>query len=103
MLNLSIRNIIMHFNISNLIKRSTKDKRIFKATMQHFLILVGQTNYILKDPMDDFMSLKIKMIFKPKLKDMSINGLFLKNIKIFLKKPQDSNSRIKRKLPKYFC
>jgi hypothetical protein len=86
MLNLSIRNIIMHFNISNLIKRSTKDKRIFKATMQHFLILVGQTNYILKDPMDGFMSLKIKMIFKPKLKDMSINGLFLKNIKIFLKK-----------------
>jgi hypothetical protein len=93
MLNLSIRNTIMHFNISNLIKRLTKDKIIFKATMLHFSILVGQTNHILKDPMDGFMSLKIKIIFKLKLKDMSINGLFLKNIKIFLKK----NSRLKLK------
>jgi hypothetical protein len=40
-----------------------------------------------------FMSLKIKIIFKPKLKDMSINKLFLKNIKIFLKK----NPRLKLK------
>jgi hypothetical protein len=86
MLNLSIRNTIMHFNISNLIKRLTKEKEIFKATMLYFSILVGQTNYILKDPMDSFMSLKIKIIFKPKLKDMSINELFLKNIKIFIKK-----------------
>jgi hypothetical protein len=78
MINHSIRNIIMHFNINNLIKRLTKDKEIFKATMLYFSILVGQTNYILNDPMDGFMSLKIKMIFKPKLKDMSINGLFLK-------------------------
>jgi hypothetical protein len=93
MLNLSIRNIIMHFNISNFIKRLTKEKEIFKATMLHFLILVGQINYILKDPMDGFMSLKIKMIFKPKLKEMSINELFLKNIKIFLKK----NPRLKLK------
>jgi hypothetical protein len=76
----------MHFNISNLIKRLTKNKRIFKAIMLHFSILVGQTNCILKDPMNDFRSLKIKMIFKPKLKDMSINELFLKNIKISLKK-----------------
>jgi hypothetical protein len=52
--------------------------------------------------MDNFMSLKIKMIFKPKLKDMSINELFLKNIKIFLKKIQDLSSRIKRKLPNIF-
>jgi hypothetical protein len=61
--------------------------------MLHFSILVGETNYILKDPMDDFMSLKIKIIFKSKLKDMSINELFLKNIKIFLKK----NPRLKLK------
>jgi hypothetical protein len=61
--------------------------------MLHFSILVGQINCISKDPMDGFMSLKIKMIFKPKLKDMSKNGLFLKNIKIFLKK----NSRLKLK------
>jgi hypothetical protein len=54
--------------------------------MLYFLILVGQTNYILKNPMDSFMSLKTKMISKPKFKDMSINELFLKNIKIFLKK-----------------
>jgi hypothetical protein len=54
--------------------------------MLYFTILVGQTNCILKDPMDDFMSLKIKMVFKPKLKDMSINELVLKKIKIFLKK-----------------
>jgi hypothetical protein len=93
MLNLLIRNTIMHFNISNLIKRLTKEKRIFKAIMLYFLILVGQTNYILKDPMVDFMSLKIKIIFKPKLKDMSINKLFIKNIKIFIKK----NPRLKLK------
>jgi hypothetical protein len=92
-LNLSIRNTIMHFNISNLIKILTKDKGIFKSTMLYFSILLGQTNYILKDPMDGFISLKIKMIFKPKLKDMSINKLFLKNIKIFLKK----NLRLKLK------
>jgi hypothetical protein len=72
MLNLSIRNIIMHFNISNLIKRLTNDKKNFKATMLYFSILVGQINYILKESMNGFMSLKIKMIFKPKLKDMSI-------------------------------
>jgi hypothetical protein len=36
--------------------------------------------------MNGFMSLKIKIIFKPKLKDMSINKLFLKNMQIFLKK-----------------
>jgi hypothetical protein len=41
--------------------------------MLHFSILVGQTNCILKDTMSGFMSLKIKIIFKPKLKDMSIN------------------------------
>jgi hypothetical protein len=69
-----------------MIKRLIKDKRIFKATILYFSILVGQINYILKDPMDGFMSLKIKMVFKPKLKDMSINELFLNNIKIFLKK-----------------
>jgi hypothetical protein len=33
------------------------------------------------------------MIFKPKLKDLSINELFFKNIKIFLKK----NVRLKLK------
>jgi hypothetical protein len=94
MLNLSIKkNKIMHFNISNLIKRLTKDKENFKTTMLYFSILVGQINYILKDPMYDFMSVKIKMVFKPKLKYMSINELFLKNIKIFLKK----NSRLKLK------
>jgi hypothetical protein len=93
MLNLSIRNIIMHFNINNLIKRLTKENRFFKAIMLHFSILVGQGNYILKDPMDGFISLKIKMIFNPKLKEMSINELFLKNIKIFLKK----NPRLKLK------
>jgi hypothetical protein len=70
----------MHFNISNLIKRLTKDIEIFKAIMLHFSILIGQTNYILNDSMDDFISLKIKMIFKPKFKDMSINELFFKNI-----------------------
>jgi hypothetical protein len=43
--------------------------------------------------MDGFMSLKIKIIFKPKLKDMSINEMFLKNIKIFLNK----NTRLKLK------
>jgi hypothetical protein len=59
----------------------------------NYAFLVGQINCILKDPMDDFMSLKIKMVFKPKLKDMSINQLFLKNIKIFIKK----NSRLKVK------
>jgi hypothetical protein len=83
----------MHFNINNLIKRLTNDKKNLKATMLYFLILVGQTNCILKDPIDNFMSLKIKIIFKPNLKDMSINTLFLKNIKIFLKK----NSRLKLK------
>jgi hypothetical protein len=61
--------------------------------MLYFSILVGQINYILKDPMDDFMSLKINMIFKPKFKDMSINELFLKTIKIFLNK----NSKLKLK------
>jgi hypothetical protein len=85
MLNLSIRNTITHSNISNLIKRLTKEKEIFKAIMLYFSILVGQTNYILKDPMDSFMSLKIKIIFKSKLKDMSINELFLKNIKILVR------------------
>jgi hypothetical protein len=39
--------------------------------MLNFSIIVGQTNYILKDPMDGFMSLKIKIIFKPKLKNMT--------------------------------
>jgi hypothetical protein len=81
----------MHFNISNLIKRLTKDKGIFKTTILHFTILIVQINYILKDPMDDFMNLKIKMVFKTKIKVMSINELFLKNIKIFLKK----NPRLK--------
>jgi hypothetical protein len=74
-------------------KKLTKDKEIFKAIMLQFSILVGQINYILKDPIDGFMSLKIKMIFKPKLRDMSINGLFHKNIQIFLKK----NPRLKLK------
>jgi hypothetical protein len=60
MLNLLIRTIIMHFNVSNLIKKLTNDKRIFKATMLYFLILVGQTNCILKASMDGFMSLKSK-------------------------------------------
>jgi hypothetical protein len=72
------KNTIMHFNISNLIKRLTKGKIIFKATMLYFSILIGQTNCILKDPIDGFMSLKIKIIFKPKLKDMSINGFLSK-------------------------
>jgi hypothetical protein len=85
------KNIIRHFNISNLIKRLTNDKEIFKATMLYFSILIGQTNYILKDSMDGLMSLKIKMIFKPKLKGMRINELFLKPIKIFRKKTQDSS------------
>jgi hypothetical protein len=31
------------------------------------LIQVGQIKYILKDPIDDFMSLKIKIIFNLKL------------------------------------
>jgi hypothetical protein len=83
----------MHFNIRNLIKRLTKDKDIFKAIILYFSILVSQINYILKDSMDGFMSLKIKIIFKPKLKYMSINKLFLKTIKIFLKK----NARLKLK------
>jgi hypothetical protein len=83
----------MHFNISNLIKRLTKDKRMFKAIILYFSILIGQINYILKGSIDDFMSLKIKMVFKPNLKDMSINKLFLKNLKIFLKK----NPRLKLK------
>jgi hypothetical protein len=83
----------MHFNINNLIKKLTKDNFFFKSTMLYFSILVGQTNCILKDPMDGFMSLKINMIFKPKLKDMSINELFLKIIKIFLMK----NSKLKLK------
>jgi hypothetical protein len=61
--------------------------------MLYFSILVGQTNCILKDPIDGFRSLKINMIFKPKLKDMSINELFLKTIKIFLNK----NSKLKLK------
>jgi hypothetical protein len=93
MLNLSIRNKIIYFNISNLIKRLTKNKEIFKVTMLHFSILVGQTNYILNDLMDGFMSLKIKMIFKPNLKDISIYGLFLKNIKIFLKKKHKTQAQ----------
>jgi hypothetical protein len=70
--------------------------------MLYFSILIGQTKYILKDPMDDFMSLKIKIIFKPKFKNMSINELFLKTIKILLKKNQDSSSWIKRKTIKIF-
>jgi hypothetical protein len=74
-------------------KKINKGKKNFKATMLHFSILVGQINCILKDPMDDFMSLKIKIIFKRKLKEMSINELFLKNIKIFLNK----NPRLKLK------
>jgi hypothetical protein len=61
--------------------------------MLYFSILVGQTNYILKNPMNNFMSLKIKIIFKPNLKEMSINGFFLKNIKKFLNK----NPRLKLK------
>jgi hypothetical protein len=93
MLNLSTRNIIMHFNISNLIKKINKGQKNFQSINATFSIIVGQINYILKDPMDDFMSLKIKIVFKPKLKDMSINELFLKNIKMFLKK----NSRLKLK------
>jgi hypothetical protein len=70
--------------------------------MLHFSILVGQINYILKDSMNDFMSLKIKMVFKPKLKDMSINELFLKIIKIFLKKTQDSSSGLKENYQNIF-
>jgi hypothetical protein len=56
-------------------KRLTKDKWFFKAIMLHFLILVGQTNYILKDLIDDFMSLKIKIVFKPNLKDLGVAWL----------------------------
>jgi hypothetical protein len=63
--------------------------------MLHFSILVGQTNYILKDPIVGFMSLKIKIIFKPKLKDMIINELFFKNIKIFLKKSKTQAQGLK--------
>jgi hypothetical protein len=85
----------MHFNISSLIKRLTKNKEIFKVTMLYFLILVGQINYILKDPMDGFMSLKIKMIFKLKLKDMSINELFLKNKNISKEKYKTQAQGIK--------
>jgi hypothetical protein len=40
--------------------------------MLYFLILIGQTNYILKDLIDDFMSLKIKIVFKPNLKDLGV-------------------------------
>jgi hypothetical protein len=74
-------------------KKINKRQKKFQSNNATFSILVGQTNYILTNPMDGFMSLKIKMIFKPKLKDMIINGLFLKNIKIFLKK----NPRLKLK------
>jgi hypothetical protein len=46
--------------------------------------------------MDDFMSLKIKMIFKPNLKDISINKLFLKNIKnISKEKPKTQAQGLK--------
>jgi hypothetical protein len=48
----------MHFNTNNLLKRLRKEKN-FKVTLLYFLILVDHTKYILKDPMDDFMSLKI--------------------------------------------
>jgi hypothetical protein len=61
--------------------------------MLYFSILVDQTNYTLKDRMYGFMSSKIKIIFKPKLNDISIHELFLKTIKIFLKK----NPRLKLK------
>jgi hypothetical protein len=74
-------------------KKITSDKEIFKIIMLYFSILVSKINYILNDPMDGFISLKIKIIFKPKLKDMSINELFLKKINIFLKK----NPRLKLK------
>jgi hypothetical protein len=67
-------------------KKINKGQKKIKATMLYFSILVSQINYILKDPMDGFMSLKINMIFKPNLKNMSINELFLKIIKIFRKK-----------------
>jgi hypothetical protein len=73
-------------------KKINKGKMNFQNNNATF-ILVGQTHCILKDPMDGFMSLKIKIIFKSTLKDMSINELFLKNIKIFLKK----NPRLKLK------
>jgi hypothetical protein len=59
--------------------------------MLYFSILIGQTKYILKGFMNVFMCLKIKIIFKLKLKDMSINELFLKTIKVLLMK----NSRLK--------
>jgi hypothetical protein len=62
-------------------KKINKGQFFLKATMLYFSIIVGQTNCILKDPMDDFMSLKIKIIFKPNHKDMSINTLFLKTHK----------------------
>jgi hypothetical protein len=85
-----------------LIKILTKDKKKFKATMLYFSILVGQPNYILKDLMDSFMSLKIKIIFKPKLKDKSINGMFLKNIKKFLKKHKTQAQGLKKRYQNIF-
>jgi hypothetical protein len=57
--------------------------------MLYFSIIVGQKNCILKDAINNFMSLKIKILFKPNLKDMSINELFLKIIKKNYKEIQD--------------
>jgi hypothetical protein len=63
MLNLSIKKHNYAFQYKQFDKKKlTKDKEIFKAIMLHFSILVGQINYILKDPIDGFMSLKIKNI-----------------------------------------
>jgi hypothetical protein len=76
----------MNFNIKKFDKKINKGQFFFQINNAIFFKLVGQTNCILKNPMDGFMSLKINMIFKSKLKDISINELFLKIIKIFLKK-----------------
>jgi hypothetical protein len=70
--------------------------------MLHLSILVGQTKYILKDMMDDFLSLKIKIFFKIMLKHMSISMLFLKIIKLFLKKSKTQAQELKENHHKRF-
>jgi hypothetical protein len=67
-------------------KKINKGQRKFQSNNATFFNPSWSNKLYLKDPMDGFMSLKINMIFKPNLKDMSINELFLKIIKIFLKK-----------------
>jgi hypothetical protein len=56
MLNLSIRNTIMHFNINNLIKKINKGKRNFQSNNAIFFNPSWSNKLYFKEPMVGFMS-----------------------------------------------